>query len=308
MTHLIPYFDTGAGIQATPQQNIEHAGGQVRIVIPGMACLNCIKGVDTSVAQQELLPEPDRQIAIQRGYIKGADIPAPAVGSLNAVIANLAVTEFMAFATGFKPLKRYIFYDFLKVTVFGFDFEKDPNCFTCNPTGLLATGDEGTALPVDMLLDEPKPREKIEKGASKMETQSTDRKQLITDLLTAAQQQGIDAEGNPDGQWFLIRNVKLGKPFTKPNTGVMVKFIDGSKDPIILVPESLEIATDSQTCQNFLGKSACIKGWKSLCPHIFQDVGDEFLVFVSCLTGFMVSPSLCGLMGCEGRALTQTEQ
>ena len=307
VTHLIHYFDTGTGIQATPEQNIEHAGGQVRIVIPRIGCLNCIKGIDTSVAQQELLPEPDRQIAIQRGYIKGADIPAPAVASLNGVIANLAVTELMVFATGLRPLKRYLFYDFLNARVVGFNFEKDPQCFTCSPTGLLAIGSEGTALPAEMLLDEPEPKKEIEKGEQKMETQSSNIRQSIQNLLTTAQQQGLDIEGSADGQWLLIGGVKTGSAFNKPKTSIMVKFIDDSKDPIILVPEGLEIATDSQVCQNFLDKTLYIKGWRTLCPHMFQDVGDELLAFVACLIGFMANPSFCGLLVCEGRALVRQQ-
>lgn len=111
--YLIAYFDIGTGIKAGRNHTIEHAGGQVRVVIPGMGCLNCINGIDVNIAQQERLPEPERQVAISLGYIDGADIRDPAVASLNGAIANLAVTEFMAFITGFKPLQRYLFYDFL---------------------------------------------------------------------------------------------------------------------------------------------------------------------------------------------------
>jgi len=150
--NLIPYIDTGTGIQADSNLNIEHAGGQVRIAIPGLGCLNCINGINVDVAQQEMLPEPDRQIAIQRGYIAGAEVHAPAVASLNGVIANLAVSEFLAFATGFKPLQRYIYYDFLKARTVGLSFDRDPNCYTCSPTGSLAVGDVGTVLPADMLV------------------------------------------------------------------------------------------------------------------------------------------------------------
>jgi molybdopterin/thiamine biosynthesis adenylyltransferase len=150
--NLIPYFDTATGIQADPNLNIEHAGGQIRIVIPGSGCLNCINGIDIAVAQQEMMPEPDRRIAIQRGYIAGADVHAPAVASLNGVIANLAVTEFLAFFTGFKPLQRYIYYDFLKARVVGLNFNRDPNCYICSPTGSFAIGDVGTVLPAEMLV------------------------------------------------------------------------------------------------------------------------------------------------------------
>jgi molybdopterin/thiamine biosynthesis adenylyltransferase len=149
----IPYFDVGTGIQADSKQHIEHAGGQVRIVIPGMGCLRCIQGIDLAVAQQEQLPEPQRQIAVQRGYIAGADVPAPAVASLNGVVANLAVTELMAFATGFKPLQRYLYYDFMRGIVAPVQFDRDPACFICSPAGSFGVGDTALPLPPDMPIE-----------------------------------------------------------------------------------------------------------------------------------------------------------
>jgi molybdopterin-synthase adenylyltransferase len=151
--YLIPYFDTGTGIQADKDLKIAHAGGQVRIAIPGKGCLHCINGIDKNVAQQEMLPEPDRQIAIQRGYIAGADEKAPAVLSLNGVIAHLAVTEFMAYITGFRPLKRYIFHDFMDATVRSGNFPPNPQCYTCSPFGLLGAGDNGKTMPADVPME-----------------------------------------------------------------------------------------------------------------------------------------------------------
>ncbi len=302
--HLIPYFDTGTGIQADAEQNIEHAGGQVRVVIPGMGCLSCINALNIATVQQEMLPEPDRQVAIQRGYIAGADVHAPAVASLNGVIASLAVTEFMAWVTGFKPLRRFVLYDFANASVTPYTFKRDPNCFTCSVTGSFAVGDKGEPLPAEMLIDEPE--DPIE-GEIKMQTQNKDTKQSITELLSLAQQNGLDIEGNVEGQWFIIKNVKLGNPFSEPKADVMIKFLVDSKDPIILVPENLNISPDSQICPSFIGTIPCFKGWKPLCPHMFQEVGDEMLEFVACLTGFLANPALCGLMGCEGRALVQRQ-
>ena len=145
--YLIPYFDTGTGIEVDENHNIKNAGGQVRISIPGKGCLNCIDGIDLNLARQEMLPEEERQIAIERGYINGVDVHAPAVASLNGVIANLAVTEFMAFVTGCKEMSRYVYYDFLTAKSIGVDFNANPNCFTCSEAGLLATADKGTQLP-----------------------------------------------------------------------------------------------------------------------------------------------------------------
>lgn len=151
--NCIPYFDTGTGIEADSELNIEHAGGQVRIVIPGMGCLRCIDGIDLDIAQQEQLPEPERRIAIQRGYIAGADEPAPAVAALNGVVANLAVTELMAWVTGFKPLQRYLYYDFIHGIVVPIRFDRDPNCIICSPAAFAGLGNVGKPLPSDMRLE-----------------------------------------------------------------------------------------------------------------------------------------------------------
>ncbi|MFC1782746.1 ThiF family adenylyltransferase [Planctomycetota bacterium] len=295
--YVIPYFDTGTGIQVDSSQKIQHAGGQVRVAIPGMGCLNCINGIDLDVAQQEQLPEPERRIAIQRGYIQGADVRAPAVASLNGAIASLAVNEFMAFITGCKPLHRYVFYDFLSARTWGFNFDKDPDCFTCSAAGLLAVGDCGTSLPEYMLLDES---EKLE-GEIKMEAQELTTNQQIKELLDMTRDKGLDTEGDPDGLWFAIKNIKLGPPLNEPEADVMVKFTTHTNNPIILLPDKITLNQEPNVCPNFLEKSTYIKGWRCLCPHMFQDVGNEMFEFVLCLIGMLAKPDLCGLMGCEGK-------
>ena len=151
--HMIPYFDCGTGIQATQDHNIEHAGGQIRTVIPGLGCLKCIKGINLDTAKMELLPEEQRQFVIERGYIAGEDEHAPSVASLNGVIANLAVTEFMGYVTGCKPLSRYVYYDFLRSMTVPVEFPKNPDCFSCSEDSLLGSGDSGVALP-DYLVSE----------------------------------------------------------------------------------------------------------------------------------------------------------
>jgi len=145
--HMIPYFDCGTGIKADAKHNIEHAGGQVRIVIPGLACLRCINGINTDIAKMERLPEDQQQGMIQRGYIAGEDEHSPAVASLNGVIANFAVTEFMGYITGCKPRFRYINYDFLKSFVVPVEFLKKSDCFSCSEDSLLGCGDGGLTLP-----------------------------------------------------------------------------------------------------------------------------------------------------------------
>jgi molybdopterin/thiamine biosynthesis adenylyltransferase len=145
--HMIPYIDCGTGIQADANHNIAHAGGQVRIVIPGLGCLKCIDGINMDIAKMEQLPEDQRELMVQRGYIAGDDIHAPAVASLNGVVANLAITEFMSHVTGCKPLTRYVYYDFMKSLTVPVEFPKKPDCFSCSEDSLLGCGDGGLTLP-----------------------------------------------------------------------------------------------------------------------------------------------------------------
>jgi molybdopterin/thiamine biosynthesis adenylyltransferase len=299
--YLIPYVDCATGIHADPAKQIQDAGGQVRIIIPGMGCLSCISGINLSVAQQEMLPEPERQIAIQRGYIAGADFHAPAVASLNGVIANLAVTEFMSFVTGFKPVHRYVFYDFLKAQAFGFNFENNPNCFTCSPAGLLGAGDKGISIPVNMLTDELKESE----GEINMDTKPAITNKALVQLLTAAHAKKINIDGDHEALWFLIEDVKLGRPFNRSKAQVMVKFSQNNNNPVILVPEKLTLDVNSNVCPYLLQKSRYIKGWRAVCPYMIQDVGDELFEFITCLTGLLSNPCLCGLIGCEGKTIIE---
>jgi len=296
--HLIPYFDTGTGIKVGSDQRIEHAGGQVRVVIPGLGCLQCIGGLKMDIVQQELLPEPDRNVALQLGYIDGAEIKAPAVASLNGVIANLAVTEFMAFVTGLRPVQRFIAYDFMNATVLPYTFPKDPDCFACSPLGSLAIGDEGAPFPGELLVD---PSSSKDQGETPMENEMKSVQEAIAELLDHAEQNGVPIEGDPDSQWFLMQRVTLGDVFSRPTSSIMVKFFGDNIDPVILIPARVEMDSNAQICPYFMAARPCLKGWKALCPHMFQDVGGDLLPFVACLCGFLANPSLCGCMGCPAR-------
>lgn len=302
--HLVPYFDTGTGIIAGPNQTIERAGGQVRVVVPGMGCLNCIGGIKIDIAQQEMLPQSDRNVAIQLGYIAGADIKAPAVASLNGVIANLAVTEFLAFATGFRPVRRFVGYDFLNATVLPHTFSRDPNCFTCSSLGSLALGDTGIPLPVELLLDEPQPQEN--QGAATME-HAASIQVAINNLLSRCRQEGIPIEGHAENRWFVIRQAKLGGDFNQPNADIMIKFPSNGSDPVIFVPDEVQLEHAARVCPGFVAPTPCLKGWKALCPHIFQEVGSDLLPFIACLCGFLANPILCGCMGCPGKDIASQE-
>lgn len=134
-----------------------------------------------------------------------------------------------------------------------------------------------------------------------MQNETKNIQDAIVDLLSHAKQKGLPIEGDAESRWFLLRQARLGSVFNRPVSHVMIKFFANSGDPIILVPDKVQIHNDSQVCPNFLAPTPCLKGWKALCPHMFQDVGEELLQFIACLCGFLANPDLCGCLGCPGR-------
>ncbi|MFC1635734.1 hypothetical protein ACFL5Z_12915 [Planctomycetota bacterium] len=141
-----------------------------------------------------------------------------------------------------------------------------------------------------------------------MEQERISIKQAIENLLKAPDGDCFGIVGNQDDEWFMISQLKLAYVFNRPMSPVMVRFGNGSRDPVILVPAILDMKPDTNMCPNFLRNDESGRAWKPLCPHMFQDVGDEMLVFIASLAGFMANPNLCGRMGCEGRALAQENE
>ena len=89
-----------------------------------------------AAAAAELESDEQRAFRRREGYVTGADVPEPAVISLNGTVASLAVTEFLALVTGFRPAKHYTYYDMLDQRVGPRLVERDPRCFTCSLEGI----------------------------------------------------------------------------------------------------------------------------------------------------------------------------
>ena len=138
--YLIPLIDCGTQIWVE-NNRIKEACGQVVISIPGRFCLECIDRIDRQQAGQDLLPAELREREVRAGYISGLEEPAPAVISLNATVASLAVTELINLVVGFKPIAHTIYYDILRSRVEELRGQAIENCITCGKQGILALGD-----------------------------------------------------------------------------------------------------------------------------------------------------------------------
>ncbi len=106
-------------------------GGRVIVARPGDYCLDCARQLDMQRAKWELATAEEREISHRHGYGLGEDAPAPAVVTLNGVVANLAVTEFLALTTGIRPPHRHLTYYALRGKVNVRTDSRREDCFVC---------------------------------------------------------------------------------------------------------------------------------------------------------------------------------
>jgi molybdopterin-synthase adenylyltransferase len=86
-----------------------------------------------------LLTEYERQ---QDPYILGATEPAPAVISLNATIASMAVTMFLKTVVGVPGNARMLNYNAIAGTARPATCIAHPSCIVCSYRGAIGRGDE----------------------------------------------------------------------------------------------------------------------------------------------------------------------
>lgn len=138
--YLVPVVDMGVEVQ--PSTDVLRAGGGVRVLLPGSWCLHCAATINYHLVREECLSPAQRAVEDRRGYLRGADEPAPSVISLNGVVASLAVLELCHLVTGFlgqgstRLLYRGESRQMSTATV-----QRDQACYVCGCDGVLALGD-----------------------------------------------------------------------------------------------------------------------------------------------------------------------
>lgn len=106
--YLIPLIDSATEI--LPNSTSGTFGGRVILTQPGKFCLSCANAIDMDIARQELESPEAKEVRHAHGYGLGEMEKSPAVVSLNGVIANLAVTEFMMLITKIREPNKYLNY------------------------------------------------------------------------------------------------------------------------------------------------------------------------------------------------------
>lgn len=105
----IPLIDSAAELWRDTQGVLQF-GGRVFVAIPGQRCLVCSRELDPEEAKILLESDETRRVRDAHGYGLGLTEPAPAVVSVNGVIAHAAVTEFLCMVTGLRAALPYLHY------------------------------------------------------------------------------------------------------------------------------------------------------------------------------------------------------
>lgn len=135
--YLVPCIDMGSTIIAENGE-ITHIHGRVQMLAPGMPCLTCCQILDSNEIRRDMMTEYERKTD---PYIVGAREPAPAVMSLNATVASLAVTMFLNTVTDMGGNARHLLYNAMSSSLRVIAPKAQPGCFICSSEGVLALGD-----------------------------------------------------------------------------------------------------------------------------------------------------------------------
>jgi molybdopterin/thiamine biosynthesis adenylyltransferase len=128
--YSIPLIDSSTEI--FPSEESITYGGRVVIARPGDICLSCANEIDLTVAKKELADPLSKEVMKQHGYGLGEDVKAPSVISLNGVVANLAITEFLVMTSGVREPHQYLHYIANEGKLRPRTIARNPDCYTCN--------------------------------------------------------------------------------------------------------------------------------------------------------------------------------
>lgn len=135
--HLIPAIDMGVSIGVDAGGAVREVTGRVQMLAPGLPCLLCTNAIDPAAIRLELMSDDQRRAD---PYFRGEGEPQPAVASLNATVASLAVTMFLGAVTGAPLSARHQWYDGLSGRTRTLSARPDPACMVCSATGAMARG------------------------------------------------------------------------------------------------------------------------------------------------------------------------
>lgn len=119
-------------------------GGRVVLCRPGDFCLLCAEELDLEAAKAYFESPGVNVVREKHGYGLGPSFPSPSVVSLNGVVANIALTEFLMMTTGLREPKRKRVYQGLRGVMLDNKDAKKDGCYNCEY--LVGLGDRANVL------------------------------------------------------------------------------------------------------------------------------------------------------------------
>jgi len=140
--HMIPMFDMGSGIYLDDDHTkIAAKGAQVRVFIPGYACLAC-QGLNVEEIHSDTWMEARKSA----GYVMDTNESPGSVITFNAAIASVALSMLIDYITGINKIPLQVNYDELNYTMRGRNISSRSDCPICGEEGVLGAGMERTKL------------------------------------------------------------------------------------------------------------------------------------------------------------------
>lgn len=132
------YIDSATEIMPAREGVAFDFGGRVVVSSPGTFCLSCAGELDAEAAKADLELPDVRKLRQAHGY-GVPEATAPAVVSLNGLVASIATTEFMVSVTGVRdPFVKSTYRGMRGVVLVSTD-RRRPGCINCEY--LLGKGD-----------------------------------------------------------------------------------------------------------------------------------------------------------------------
>jgi molybdopterin-synthase adenylyltransferase len=131
-SYSVPLIDSASEILLDESHTrLEDFGGRVVVCRPGDFCLTCAGEIDVEAAKAELESDDVRLLRRAHGYGLGDHLPTPAVVSLNGIVSNFAVTEFLAMITHFREPFRKRVYQGIRGIILQNKDERKNDCYNC---------------------------------------------------------------------------------------------------------------------------------------------------------------------------------
>jgi molybdopterin/thiamine biosynthesis adenylyltransferase len=134
--YLIPTIDMGCTVIASEGQ-VMAAIGRTQLLAPGLGCFTCGGLLDPEQVRRDMMSEYERRLD---PYITGGGEPAPAVVSINSIVASYAINMFLAVFLQLPFAGRQLVIDLKKNVVRVVRTLPRADCHICSSRGALARG------------------------------------------------------------------------------------------------------------------------------------------------------------------------